>query len=258
MSFSPTLSIFSHHLRHEIPHLFRRTLLHLPRDVGVGAKRKSRVEVAEHTRYRFHIHAVLQRQGRECVSEVMKSQVFQPCVLQDFLVDVDHRIRVIHPACLGRWEHPRIIWVLLMLRHQQLDRLLRDGDFADGVFRFRARDVGFACVVASRLLADGNRLILDVQVCPLERHQLALAQAADEFQIEHGQDTALLGSRQVGLDLLRRQDFHFVLRNFRRYAVVRWISDNQAFLWTFYIRSAVFVVNIAHKSGNFSLLWTPR
>ena len=120
--------------------------------------------------------------------------------------------------------------MLLVFCDQQIDGILWNRDFADGVFRFRACDVRFACVVASGLLADGNRLVFDIQVRPLERDQLALAQAADEFQIEHGQDTALLGSRQVGLDLLRRQDFHFVLRNFRRYAVVRWISDNQSLL----------------------------
>ena len=49
----------SHDLRHEIAHLFGGAFLHLPRDVGVGAKRESSVEVAEHTGYRFYVHAVL-------------------------------------------------------------------------------------------------------------------------------------------------------------------------------------------------------
>ena len=59
--------VFLHHLCHEITHLFGGALLHLPRDVGVGAKGKSRVEMAEYTRYGFHVHAVLERQGCECV-----------------------------------------------------------------------------------------------------------------------------------------------------------------------------------------------
>ena len=62
-----------------------------------------------------------------------------------------------------------------MLRNQKIDGILWDGDFSDRVFRFRARDVRLACVVASGLLADGNRLVFDVQVCQLERDQLALA-----------------------------------------------------------------------------------
>ena len=52
--------LFSHHLRHEIAHLFGGALLHLPRDVGVGSQCESRVEVSKHTGYRFHVYAVLQ------------------------------------------------------------------------------------------------------------------------------------------------------------------------------------------------------
>ena len=84
MSFSPPLFVFSllfsHHLRHEISHLFGGTFLHLARDVGVGSQREACVEVTEHTRYGFHVHAILECQGRECVSQVMKSQVFQSCI----------------------------------------------------------------------------------------------------------------------------------------------------------------------------------
>ena len=79
-----------------------------------------------------------------------------------------------------------------MFCDQQINGILRDGDFSDRIFRFRARDVRFACVVASGLFADGNGLVFDVQVCPLERDQFTLAQTADEFQIEHRQDAALL------------------------------------------------------------------
>ena len=60
--------LFLHDLRHEIAQLFGSAFLHLARDVGVGAKRESRVEVSEHTRYGFHVYAVLERQGCECVT----------------------------------------------------------------------------------------------------------------------------------------------------------------------------------------------
>ena len=46
VSFSPLFSIFSHHLRHEIAHLFGGAFLHLARDVGVGAEREACVEMA--------------------------------------------------------------------------------------------------------------------------------------------------------------------------------------------------------------------
>ena len=90
VSFPPPLFLFSHNLFHEIAHLFGGTLLHLPCDVGVGSQREARVEVSEHTGYRFHVYAVLECQRCECVSQVVKSQMFQSCVFQNLLVDVDH------------------------------------------------------------------------------------------------------------------------------------------------------------------------
>ena len=53
------LTACSHHLCHEIAHLFGGAFLHLARDVGVGAQRESRVEMTEHTGYRVYVHAVL-------------------------------------------------------------------------------------------------------------------------------------------------------------------------------------------------------
>lgn len=52
-------------LCHEAAHFLCCLLLHLPCDVGVGAERKASVVVPEHTADGFHIHTVLQCQGRE-------------------------------------------------------------------------------------------------------------------------------------------------------------------------------------------------
>ena len=73
---SDTLFVL-HHLCHEIAHLFRCAILHLPCDVGVGAKREARAAVAEHRGNGFHVHAGLQRSRGETMSQVMKSNVFQ-------------------------------------------------------------------------------------------------------------------------------------------------------------------------------------
>ena len=161
------------------------------------------------------------------MSQVMKSQVFQSGVFQNFLVDVDHRVRVVHLACFRGWEHPWAAGMLLVFCDQQIDGILRDGDSSDRIFRFRARDVRLACVVASGLFADGNRFVFDVQVCPLERDQFTFSRTADEFEIEHWQDTALICCCQIRFDLLWRQDLHFMLWNSRLNAVVSWVSDNQ-------------------------------
>ena len=62
------LTACSHHLRHEISHLFGGTFLHLARDVGVGAECEACIKVTEHTRYRFYVHAILECQRCECVT----------------------------------------------------------------------------------------------------------------------------------------------------------------------------------------------
>ena len=62
------LTACSHHLCHEIAHLFGCAFLHLPCDVGIGSQREARVEVTEHTRYGFHVYAILECQRCECVS----------------------------------------------------------------------------------------------------------------------------------------------------------------------------------------------
>ena len=54
-------------LRHEAAHGLCGLLLHLPRGVGVGSQGKAGVVVTQHAADGFHIHAVLQCQGREGV-----------------------------------------------------------------------------------------------------------------------------------------------------------------------------------------------
>ena len=59
--------LFLHDLCHKIAHLFGCTFLHLACDMGIGSQCKACVEVTEHTGYGFHVYAILQRQGCECV-----------------------------------------------------------------------------------------------------------------------------------------------------------------------------------------------
>ena len=71
-------------------------VLFLAGGVGVGAQGETSVEVAQHGGYCFHIHTVLQGRGSEGVTEIMKSEVLQPGVLENLLVEIHHRVRVVH------------------------------------------------------------------------------------------------------------------------------------------------------------------
>ena len=77
-----------HDLCHETAHFLRSLLLHLPSGVGVGAECESGVIVAEHTADGFDVHAILQCQRCEGMSEIMKADMLQSRVLEDFLMKV--------------------------------------------------------------------------------------------------------------------------------------------------------------------------
>ena len=82
---SPIFLMFffcSHHLCHETAHFLRSLLLHLPCGVGVGAESESGIIVAEHTADGFDVHAILQCQGRERMSQVVEPDMLQPASLR--------------------------------------------------------------------------------------------------------------------------------------------------------------------------------
>ena len=74
---------------------------HPLRGVGVGAEGKARVIVAQCAGQRLDVHAVLEGQRGEGVSEVMKAYVFRTDCLQDLLMGVAEGVRVEHGAGLG-------------------------------------------------------------------------------------------------------------------------------------------------------------
>ena len=80
--------------------------------MGVGAEREARVIVAQRSGQRLDIHAVLEGQRGEGVSEVMKAYVLRADGLQDLLMGVPEGVRVKHCAGLGRYEQVGTVWVL--------------------------------------------------------------------------------------------------------------------------------------------------
>ena len=68
-------------LRHEAAHGLCGFILLLPCSVGVGAEGKAGVVVTQHAADGFDIHAILQCQRCEGMSEVVKSDMRQSSVL---------------------------------------------------------------------------------------------------------------------------------------------------------------------------------
>ena len=118
-----------------------------------------------------------------------------------------------------------------MFRYQQIDSLLWNTDFSDRSLRFGTGERQFTIGILYILFADGDGFVLDVEVTPLERDQLALSQSADQFQIEHRQGIAPLGCVQIRADVVGVEYLHFLLLNFGDDAVFGGIAENDFFLY---------------------------
>ncbi len=177
---------------------------------AVGAQGEPGIVVAQHTADGFDVDPVLQSEGGESVPQIVETDVGEISVLENFLVDVHDGVRVVHLARDRGGEHIRIFRVLMMFRDQQINGILRDADPAHGGFRLRPGEGQLAVRVFDVLLADGDRAVFDVKVSPEEGSELAFAQTADQFQIEHGEDFTHLGSFEIGVDVLGLKDLHFV------------------------------------------------
>ena len=127
--------------------------------MGVGAEGKARVIVSQCAGQRLDVHAVLEGQRGEGVSEVVEAYVLRADSLQYLFVGVTEGVRVKHGAGFRRYEQVRAVGMLAMFLHQQLHRPLRDGQFADGVGRFGLADHQFTVetvVLLSHKKPDGH------------------------------------------------------------------------------------------------------
>ena len=104
----------------------------------------------------------------------MKSDVRQPGIFQNFLVQVYDGIGIVHLSCDGRGEHIRVIGVLFMFGNQQVNSFLWNTDLSARCLRLGARECQFNIGVFDILLADGDGFALDVEVAPEKRRDLPL------------------------------------------------------------------------------------
>ena len=122
------------------------------------------------------IHAVFQCQRCEGMTQIMKSNMLAPCVFQDELQSAPH-----HAGCDGavllhrRRKHPAGIHRLFILP-QHLNYRRRQDNLADRVLRLWRADLKLAPHIVD-LLVHIQYAGFEVQVIPLQRHQLAPAQA---------------------------------------------------------------------------------
>ena len=156
--------------------------------------------------------------------------MLQPGVFEDLLVEFHHRIGVVHLTSDGRGEHIRIFRVLLVLLNQQVYRFLRNGYPTHRGLGLGPGEGECAAGIFNVLLADGDRLGLDVQIIPEKGYQLTLPQPADQLQVEHGEYPSSIGGIQVGFQVLGSKSFHLHFLHLWGNAVVGGVSGDEPLL----------------------------
>ena len=80
-------------MREKIPHRLRRLSLRVRRHMSVSIQREARGVVPEHGTDRFYIVAVLERERREGMTQIVKAYSRQPRAFQNPLQSVQHAVR---------------------------------------------------------------------------------------------------------------------------------------------------------------------
>ena len=204
--------------------------MHLCGDVGVGAEGETGVIVAEDTGDGFDVYTVLQRQGGECVAEIVQTYVWKPGGLENFVVNDGHGIGVVHSQRLRGGEHDFKFGVFGVLGLEDVDGLLGQGDSPNRRLRFGPRDLHPSAFDPGGLFADVQGHGVLVEVRPEEGDQFAFAEPCSQFQEEHRQHAPPVRFLEVGTDVLRAQDVHLFFLQLWHDAVLGRIPQDQPLL----------------------------
>ena len=214
----------------------------------VNIQRRGCRHMAQHGRERLHLHPILQRQGRKCVSEVVKTHLFAVCVFQDQLQSVVDRTGVERQILQHRRrEHPAGVDAFAVFP-QYLHNGGRQHQLADGAFRLRHAHYDLAANQAD-LFADREDARFKIEVIPLQRQQFPAPQACR--QIQQKQLIVPLGFRlnEKPLQFIPRQHLHLACLFGRQLAAFGGIGADKSILYSPLERRAAGRVTHPHHVG---------
>ena len=145
------------------------------------------------------------------VTQIMKSNVLYARIIQNFLMQLYYRVRMIHPTGPRRWEHIDVQRMLCMFLLEQLDSLLRQRYESYGCCCFRLSNFEFTVTGAYELLCYRKCTVFGVKVAPQQRRDFTFTQSACKLKIEQREDASYTGGFQVCFYLFRRKYLHLFL-----------------------------------------------
>ena len=201
--------------------------------------------MSQHGGERFHIHAVLQRQGCEGVAQIMEAHMLAPCVFQDELQSAPYHAGRDGAVLLHRGrEHPARVYRLFVLpQHRYHSR--RQDDLADGVLCLGRADLKLAAHIVD-LFVHIQYANLEVQVVPLQRHELAPTQTGGQVQKEDFVVALELCLNKESLKFFPCQHLHLPCLFRRQLAADGWVHTDQPVLYRLLQRRAAGGMAHAH------------
>ncbi len=101
--------------------------------MGVGGKGEAGAAVAQHTGHGLDINSVLQGEGRKGVPQIVEADMLQPGILENFLMQLYHRIGMVHATGHWRGEQVGNVGVFVVFLFQKLCGFFGQGNFSYGI-----------------------------------------------------------------------------------------------------------------------------
>ena len=160
------------------------------------------------------------------MTQAVEWNVFQVGIFENLLMKLRYGVGVVHLS--GGWRRKRVlvIGMLIMFLDQEVYGFLRDGYSADGGFGLRAGEGQLSIGITDILFTDEDCAVLYIKVIPEESDQLTFAETADQFQVEHREESFGVGGIQVGFHILWVKCLSFKLLNLGSDAVIGGITGD--------------------------------
>ena len=185
----------------------RGLTLHLAGDVGVDVQGRGRRHVPQHGGEGLDVHTVLQRHGSEGVPQVMEAHLLAPGPLQNAVEPSGRLARRERRILFHRGgEQPAGVRRLLVFP-EHLHHGGRQHQLADGGPRLWDVQL-YLSVHRVDLLVHRQRSGVQIQVGPLEGHQLPAATAGAQVQQEQFKISVRLGLEEKPPELTGREHLH--------------------------------------------------
>ena len=146
--------------------------------MGVGVQGESCRIMAQHGGEGFYVHAVLQGQDRECVTQVVEAYPLQS---RPFQYPLEHMKDAVWGYGASVWRREDV-FVFLLHALEDFDGFRSYRNIAVGVFRFQ-RGLDNFPILAEDLSSDVDDPLVQIDIAPLQPQQFSPPETRGEVDV---------------------------------------------------------------------------